>query len=49
MSVINDLKELGGIKRDALGDDERKLAASGVNKLRRKAKTAAEQLAAIGI
>jgi len=49
ISVINDLKELGGIKRDALGDDERKLAASGVNKLRKKAKSAAEQLAAIGI
>lgn len=49
ISVINDLKELGGIKRDALGDDERKLAASGVGKLRRKAKSAAEQLAAIGI
>lgn len=49
ISVINDLKELGGIQRDALGDDERKLAASGVGRLRKKAKTAAEQLASLGI
>ena len=48
-AVISDLKELGGINRDALDKDDRKIAASGVKKIRKKAKTAAEQLAAIGI
>ena len=48
-AVIRDLQELGGINRDALDEDDRKIAASGVKKIRKKAKTAAEQLAAIGI
>ena len=48
-AVIRDLQELGGINRDALDEDNRKIAATGVKKLRKKAKTAAEQLASIGI